>query len=509
MQMKKSRRDENSSYRSILKGASMFGSVQVFQMLINMVRSKFVAAILGPAGWGVSGLFTTSAATLTKTCSLGLNLAITKEIAQMSEDNNKLSTVVGVARRLLLATSLFGALICLFFSRLLSFSTFDSPAYTWGFILLSIYVAFTISGNGEMAMLQGLRETKKLMTASIVGSVTGLVVGVPMYYFWGTDGIVPAMCVLGLVTWGFYRRSISKSLPERPGGFKWAVHAPLVKKMIGIGLILMASDIIGSFTTYLAQIFIRHFSDLGTVGLYTSANMMTMQYSGVVLTAMAMDYLPRLAKVSEDKAGINKIVNRQTEVVSLIITPVVTLFILLAPLAIRILLTEEFMSALELIRWMALGVTFKAIMTPLGYVAFVKDNRKLFFWLEGVTGNFLTLILSCLFFRIFGLVGLGYAMVADGACCLVIYYFVNRRMYGYRFDRKALRSLAISILMSAGALLISLEVRGPGMYAAVAVVALCSVSLSFVMLRKILKADKAEAVPADDSESTEENQSEK
>lgn len=483
---------ENSSYRSILKGVSLFGGVQIFQFLINIVRGKFVAAILGPAGWGVSGLFTTSAATITKTCSLGLNLAITKEIASLSEDKEKLSTIISVTKRLLLCTSLIGALVCFFFSGLLSRLTFDSSEYIMAFMLLSVFIFFTVYGNGEMSILQGLREAKRLTKASIIGSLTGLFVGVPMYYIWGVNGIVPAMCVLGLVTWGFYNYSVKKSIPERPEGFSWAVHAPLVKRMIGIGLVLMSADIIGSITTYSAQIFIRHLSDLSVVGLYMSSMMMTTQYSGVVFTAMAMDYLPRLAKVAGNNSELNNIVNRQTEIVSLIITPVVTLFILFAPLTIRLLMTDEFMAALPLIRWMALGVTFKALMYPLGYVAFAKDNRKLFFWLEGITGNFLTLFLSCIFFYLFGLVGLGYAMVADGVGCLIIYYVVNRKMYGFRFNRQSIGAMELAIIFSAGSLIVSLEGDSIGVYVGLGLIAAISSIYCLLKLRRIVKADRLE-----------------
>lgn len=477
----------NSSYKSILKGASLFGGTQVFQVLIDTVRSKFVAAILGPAGWGISGLFSSSSASIVKLCSLGLNLAITKEVAQNGETSENLRTVLTVARHLLFVTAVLGLLTCFLFSRLLSLSTFDSPVYTTGFILLSVYIFFTIAGNGELSVLQGLREAKRITKASIIGSVTGLVIGVPMYYFWGTDGIVPAMCVLSVTLWAFNRYSVSKCVKLEKESFTRAKHWPLVKKIVLIGLVLMASDTIGSFTTYLAQIFIRHFSDLSIVGLYTSSTMMTTKYSSVVFTAMAMDYLPRLSKAADDNAEMNTIVNRQTEIVSLIITPVVLLFILFAPLVIRVLLTGEFMRALPLMRWMALGVTFKALMYPLGYVAFAKDNKRLFFWLEGITGNFLTLGLSCVFFYFYGLIGLGYAMVADGAICLVIYYVINRNKYSYRFNGAALRCMIMAIIFSVLSLIISLSGENVFVYIMLSVIVAVSGLISGFKLRRLLK----------------------
>jgi hypothetical protein len=44
-----------SSYRSIMKATSVWG-VQVFYIVIAIVRSKIIAVLLGPAGMGIVGL---------------------------------------------------------------------------------------------------------------------------------------------------------------------------------------------------------------------------------------------------------------------------------------------------------------------------------------------------------------------------------------------------------------------------------------------------------------------
>lgn len=53
----------------------------MFQILLALIRGKFVAILLGPAGMGVAALYTTAANTLQQFASLGLNLAIVKEVA--------------------------------------------------------------------------------------------------------------------------------------------------------------------------------------------------------------------------------------------------------------------------------------------------------------------------------------------------------------------------------------------------------------------------------------------
>ncbi|MDE5806551.1 MAG: hypothetical protein K2H76_00415, partial [Muribaculaceae bacterium] len=49
--------DKENSYRSILKGISIFGGVKIFEIFINLVRGKFVAMFLGPNGMGLSSIF--------------------------------------------------------------------------------------------------------------------------------------------------------------------------------------------------------------------------------------------------------------------------------------------------------------------------------------------------------------------------------------------------------------------------------------------------------------------
>ena len=48
---------EQKNYRSIFKATSLFGGVQVYQILIQIIKSKFVAVLLGPAGVGIMGLY--------------------------------------------------------------------------------------------------------------------------------------------------------------------------------------------------------------------------------------------------------------------------------------------------------------------------------------------------------------------------------------------------------------------------------------------------------------------
>lgn len=440
---------KRNSYKSILKGTSFLGGTQIFQILINALRGKFVAMFLGVNGMGISTLFATPAATIQRFASLGLNLAIVKEVAEAKENPQRLSALVATVRRLILITSLLGAFITILLSGWLSEASFADRSHTKEFIALSLMIFFTVAGNGEMSILQGLHRVKTLSKAAIVGSLTGLFIGVPLYYLFGYDGIVPAMIVLALTTFIFYTFSVRKAISSSGFQFKWKENTGIIRQLLSIGLILMASDLIGSACTYILNIFLRMMDGLNTVGLFQAANSLTNQYSSIVFAAMAMDYLPRLTAVSNDNKEMNDVVNRQSEIVSFIIMPVVCLVLLFAPLVIKILYTTEFLDALNLLQWMSMGILVKALSYPMGYITFAKDNKKLFFWLEGILGNFQTLILSIIGFYIFGLNGLGYALLADSILCFIIYLIVNNRMYGYTLTTSVSQCFLLAIILPA------------------------------------------------------------
>lgn len=477
--MSGSRRDGGEQgYRSILRGTSAFGGVQVFQILVSLVRGKLVALFLGPAGMGVVSLYTTAVTTVQRVASLGLNLAVVKEVGAAKDDPARLAPVTAAARTLLYSTALLGALVCLAAAPWLSDLSFGSGDHTGGFALLSVMVFFSIAGAGEMSFLQGLREARRLMWSSVVGSVTGLCVSVPLYWLFGMRGIVPAMIILAGAVFAFNYRSVRRAIGPVAVRFLWSEHKPLVRTLVATGLVLMASDAIGSACQYALNALVRMSGGLRDVGLYQAANSLTLQYSGVVFAALAMDYLPRLAGVARSDRRLSVVVNRQAEVVAWVAAPLGALLVLFAPLAVRLLLTAEFGAAVSLLRWMGVALTLKALMFPLGYITFAKDNRRVFFWLEGVWGNAMMVLLGYAGYRLWGITGLGYAQAADCVISLAVYYAVNRRLYNFRYSRRALAAGAFAALSVAAVFGLSFIGKPVQSYAAMSVVtaAVCLVS---------------------------------
>lgn len=436
----------DNSYKSLLKGTSIFGGVQVFQMLISLVRGKFVAMLLGPEGMGINSLLVSSITPLQQVSSLGLSLSIVKEIAGVANGDMTLrQRVVSICRKALLITGLFGTILTIVLSPWLSKWTFGSGSYTWAFMALSIYIFLMTLSNGELSILQGSHKVKVIAKSSLIGSTLGLVTGIPLYYYFGLNGIVPSLIILALDSYITYRL-FAKKEQIKGDNAKLKDNLPLLRKMIGLGVTLMVASIIGSLTIYLINIFIRTNGVVSDVGLYSAANSISTQYVGVIFTAMAMDYFPRLTAAGDDIISVNRIVNRQIELVVLLICPLCCGLIIFAPIVVKLLLASDFSGTIPLLKWMGVSLFFKAWCFPMGYISFSKGDKKTFFILEGVWSNIFNLGMSCFCYYRFGLVGLAYAQVVIYTFSVAIYMLVDRIRYGYSMNRAVIRlSLILTI----------------------------------------------------------------
>lgn len=477
-----------NSIRSILKNTSVFGGVQILQILINLIRGKFIALFLGPDGIGINALYVSATNTIQQLASCGINLSIVKEIATRKDDEDRLKKFIGIATKLILLTALLGIAICVLFSPALSKFTFGDHNHIMAFIALSAMMFFAIAGAGYLSILQGLHYVKVISKASIVSSLVGLVIGVPFYYIWGSRGIIPALIVSSLSLFVFYYLSFRNTTYYNTISVRLKDNLPIIKNIFKLGAVLVVSSLIGSMMYYFLYVFIRNQGSAEAVGYFQSANSITNQYVGLVFSAMSLEYFPRLAGCADDNQKISELVNKQIIVVCNIAAPLVCILITTAPIIIRLLLTEEFIVIIPLVRWLALGLIFRAIAFPLGYITFAKGNKKRFFWLEGVLGNALYFVISISLYYLYGLIGLGIGLSIIYLIVFIILYIVNNIWYNYSISSKALNQVIGSIIICSMCLIVSFFFNDCISSIAMITISLITFMFAYLSLKKAIKS---------------------
>ncbi|MBE6400944.1 MAG: O-antigen translocase [Verrucomicrobia bacterium] len=435
---------KQSSYRQVFKATSIFGGAQVFTILIGIVRSKLVAVFLGTAGVGINGLFTSPLALISSISSLGIPFSAVRDIAHANEQGNAegVSKIILAFRRWVWLTGLVGAVITLCLSPWLSEWSFGTRDYTWGFVVLSLMVFVSAISGGQLGLLRGMRKMKEMALASIIGGSLSLAVAVPLYWIYGTAGIVPA--ILGgalatlLVSWWYSRKIFLEKVAQ-----SWKESFSLGSGMAKLGILITVSGMVTQLAGWGIYIFVRHVGGLEEVGLYAAGWGMTNQYVGMVFSAMGADYLPRLSGVRDNNAKIREYANQQAEISVLILTPAMVLFMGALPLAVWILFTEDFMPIIPFVSWMLAGMLLKAVSWCLGFIILAKGDSKMFLYTE-VGIKFISVPAYLLGYYYCGLSGIGIAFVGIYAFYSILMFFVCRKNYEFTFSRELLTVTGIS-----------------------------------------------------------------
>ena len=102
------------NYGHVLKFTGIFGGVQGMNVLVGLVRNKFVALLLGPDGMGLVSLFNTTVQLISQATHLGISVSAVRNISEYYDagDTEKVAHCVKVVRGWCLLTALLGMLVC-------------------------------------------------------------------------------------------------------------------------------------------------------------------------------------------------------------------------------------------------------------------------------------------------------------------------------------------------------------------------------------------------------------
>ena len=422
-----------TDYRSIFKATSLFGGVQVFTILISIIRSKIVAVLIGTTGVGLVGLFGAGTSLIQSVTQLGLAQSAVRNVSEAFASGNqeRVNRVVTVLRSLVWITGLLGVLCVMIFSPVLSKTSFGNYDFTLSFISLSVILLFNQLSGGQKVILQGTRKLKYLAHASVWGSLLGLIICVPLYYWLGTDGIVPNL-ILGAFTAMLLSWYFSRKVPYTP--VKLSVKEIFAEggQMLKMGIAMSVSGILVALSAYILRSFINLQGGIDEVGLFQAGFAIMTTYVGMVFSAMGTDYYPRLSAVNHDNEKCRMIMNQQGEIGILILAPLILMCIVFVPLIVRILYSERFLGANDYIIWAASGMLFKMASWAISFIFIAKGESKLFMINETVV-NIYSLVFQILGYWLLGLKGVGIGYALTFLCYFIQVYIISRVKYRFRF----------------------------------------------------------------------------
>lgn len=446
-----------NSYRQILRSSSIIGLASVINITVGLLRIKVAAVLLGPAGVGLIGLFTSLAGTASAIAGLGVGVVGTRQIAEAEGCDD--TTALAAARRALFWGSLILALLgmAVFWAirDVLAVRLLGDASLAGEVGWLTLVVGLTVAAGSQAALLNGMRRIGDLARVSVLSALLSTAVGVGALMLWEREGLIAFVIAAPLASFFlghvYVRRLPKIQMPHTP----LHVLAKQWGSLAKLGAAFMVAGLAGMLGQLLVRTLVQRQLGIDALGYFQAASTISMTYIGFVLAAMGTEFYPRLTAAINDHAAVNRLVNEQTEVALLLAGPVFLAMIGLAPWVIELLYSDSFSPAAEMLRWQVIGDIFKVASWPLGFIFLAAGDGRRFILAETMAwGSFV--LLTWLGLPLLGVVATGVAFFGMYAVLLPVVYILARHKTGFRWAPTVSRQFGL-LSLSAFAVLVIAE----------------------------------------------------
>ena len=429
---------EEKTYGQILKSTALVGGSQVVNIAMGIIRTKAMAMLLGPAGFGLAGLYMSIANLTQSIAGMGVNSSGVRQIAEAAGtgDEDRIAQTAAVLRRTSVILGALGAGILIVFCKQVSKLTFGTTDHAGAVALLSLVVFFSLVSAGQSALIQGMRRISDLAQMGVLGALYGTMVAIPIVYLLRQQGVVPslvAVAALTVATSWWYSRKVR--VPRR--SVKLAEGAHETSALLKLGFAFMASSLMTMGSAYAIRIMILHHLGFAATGWYQSAWTLGGLYVGMILQAMGTDFYPRLSAVACNHERCNRIVNEQTKIGLLLAGPGAIATLVFAPVVIAVFYSLTFHPAIGILRWICLGTTLQVVTWPIGFIIVAKGEQKIFFWCE-FAWSAVHIGLAWLLVTSRGAAGAGIAFFGSYIFHSLMIFPIVHHLTGFRWSRENL-----------------------------------------------------------------------
>ncbi|WP_411197040.1 O-antigen translocase, partial [Rhizobium sp.] len=424
----------SQTYTQILKSTMLMGGSSLVNVALSIVRNKAMAVLLGPEGIGLMGLYSSIVDMAQSLAGLGVGGSGVRQVAEAAGtgDAARISQSATVLRRISVVLALFGALLLAAFAYPVSSFTFGDYQHVGGIVLLSLAVFFRLVSAGQGALIQGMRGIADLARINVLAGLFGTGVSIPLIYLFGMQAIAPSIVLIAAAsivpTWWYSRRLFPNPYPMSARQFSREVSA-----LLRLGFVFMASGLLTFGAAYAIRIIVLKEGGVMAAGLYQAAWGLGGLYAGFILQAMGTDFYPRLTAMIDNNVECNRLVNEQAEVSMLLAGPGLLGTLTLAPLMMSLFYSAEFHGAVELLRWICLGMMLRIISWPMGFIVVAKNTQAIFFWTE-VAAAVVHVGLAWLFVSLLGTQGAGMAFFGLYVWHGILIYVIVRKLTGFRWS---------------------------------------------------------------------------
>jgi PST family polysaccharide transporter/antigen flippase len=372
----------------------LIGLGHLAKLLTGFVMLKLVAYYLGAEGLGRLGHFMSLASVVTLLAGGGVINGVVKYVAEYRQDPERLSLFIAAAYSYSILFSVAALFIGVAFSVWLSEITLQDKSYYWVVILLFISQLALAYSNLVVGVANGLNRTHVYTAIQTVGAALSIFVVWWLLSSYEWQGALIGVVAILVVPFApaYYLAYKNKFFFKIKLTFKYDAN---VYKLAKYTLMLAVSAVAFPIVEFVVRQYIIDSIGYHSAGLWQGAVRLSSAYTGLFSIFLAYAFVP-LVSGQEDKAQINKIIQKFLKYVAAAFVLGAVSFYSIRDVLIPLLLSDGFVELDGLIGYQLIGDFFKICAYVIGFLAVAKAATLVYILAEVVQAS-LYLTLSYLF----------------------------------------------------------------------------------------------------------------
>jgi len=420
--------------RKLFHTTVVIGFSQVLIILLQIIRAKLVALLIGPAGVGVIGNTYAFISVLENICFLGFHTALLRYASEKISEKKYEETgrLLSTAFFIHIFISSLGIVIALLFLQKINISIYQNLNFLFVSIFALLAVPFAILYSDLANLFNAFNEVKILAKLNIFPAIISLCSIVPLIIIFGLKGAIITIFVesllMFLVGFYFYRRYFADRIKIKKSFFS----KELALKMFKYGSAFQIAIIINSVAAYFLKVMVTTKLLLAGAGIFNAA----LSIGGYLLmlqTPLGIYLYPKISSIYKDGQETKTEINQMLRFFLILLTPIIICVLLFSDIVIKLLLSKAFLAVGSILLWILIARFFEVLQYLIGLPLFIMGRFKTYLGIV-TTFNIVLVGLSYIFFKKFDLLGVAIAQSISYALLFILYFVAARRTFNFKFE---------------------------------------------------------------------------
>ena len=396
----------------------MLGGSSIVAIAMTLATAKGLALLVGPHGVGSLALLQSVADLAALVAGVGVSVSLVRLVADALDRQDSRQVTAVRAASSVLAWSLGGiaAIVLILMRDPISFAIFGSTDSAASIVVVSLAVPLALAGAANVATLSAYGEVGAIASVRTVAVVVMAFATLLAVALLGEAGVSLGILASSLGLWlgSTLLLRWRTTLNAWPG---WSAINSASRELVRFGAPFAGSALVGTGMQLAIPILVALQLSTDSAGQYRAATQISAGYLAFIAAAMLQDYYPRLSGQQTRPDVLISLIDQQLMLVMILTVPLILVGLALSQVIVPLLYSPAFEPAVAILSWQLVGTLLRLPSWTLSFAILARGRSRVYFAVE-LVGGIVLVVGSVAGMELFGLAGLGVAVLAT----YLIYY---------------------------------------------------------------------------------------